>query len=51
MIAASWRDWGICKFKFLKYKISAKGIKYIRAEVRKPDRTMQALTNPVWIAK
>jgi len=21
MIAASWRDWGICKFKFLKYHI------------------------------
>ena len=35
----------------LKYKIFAKGLKYIRAEVRKPDRTMQALTNPVWIAK
>ncbi len=35
----------------LKYKLSPKGIQYIRAEVRKSDRTMQALTNPVWIRK
>jgi hypothetical protein len=35
----------------LKYKIARPGIQYIRAEVRKADRTMQALTNPVWIEK
>lgn len=35
----------------LKYNISSKGIQYIRAEVRKADRTMEALTNPVWIGK
>jgi hypothetical protein len=33
----------------LKYKMPAKGIQYLRAEVRKTGRTMQALTNPVWI--
>ncbi len=33
----------------LKFKIVSKGIEYIRAEVRKADRSMQALTNPVWI--
>jgi len=35
----------------LKYKVARTGIQYIRAEVRKTDRTMQALTNPVWIEK
>lgn len=35
----------------LKYNISSKEIQYIRAEVRKADRTMEALTNPVWIGK
>lgn len=35
----------------LKYKMPAKGIQYLRAEVRKAGRSMQALTNPVWIRK
>jgi hypothetical protein len=35
----------------LKFKIAAKGVQYIRAEVRKADRSMQALTNPVWIVE
>lgn len=33
----------------LRFNTSSKGLKYIRAEVRKTDRSMQALTNPVWI--
>ncbi len=33
----------------LKYKIPAQGIQYIRAEIRKTDKSMQALTNPIWI--
>ncbi len=35
----------------LKYNIVHDPIQYIRAEVRKADRSMQALTNPVWIQK
>lgn len=35
----------------LKFTLSSKGIQYIRAEVRKTDRGMEALTNPVWIGK
>ncbi len=33
----------------LKYNIRGGGIQYIRAEIRKADRSMQALTNPIWI--
>ena len=33
----------------LKYKLPSKGIQYIRAEVRKNDEAMEALTNPVWV--
>jgi hypothetical protein len=35
----------------LKYKIAGNAIQYLRAEVRKADRSMQALTNPIWIKK
>jgi hypothetical protein len=33
------------------YKIARLGIEYIQAEMRKAGRTMEALTNPVWIEK
>lgn len=33
----------------LKFRFLAKDIQYIRVEIRKTDKSMQALTNPIWI--
>jgi predicted metal-dependent phosphoesterase TrpH len=33
----------------LTYSLPTKSLQYIRVEIRKADRSMQALTNPVWV--